>query len=298
MIEAESARKETPMRSRLTLTAVATVTLVALGACSSSKPLTSADSSVSSAPTTTIGATTTVATVTTATVPATTTPPTFPTTLAPVVPSLPAGSTVLGAPTNLHADAGTIPLPGDLANCDADPGMPGFHNEECFSNPSFSNGVVVMVQRENGDGHYRVIVFFKKAGSNDYASRYVAEEPGAGTWSSVHAVVGDYNADDGAEVWVGYRAAGSGGYLDLDLLDPRPSGAFFLGGLQGLPKGAIHVRPGGADIATAVYAGADPTCCPSSVLNQQIAHLGEQWYVTAGSTAPAASAPVVASDFP
>ena len=165
-------------------------------------------------------------------------------------------------------------------------------------NPSFSNGVVVMVQRENGDGHYRVIVFFKQNGSTDYLSRYVAEEPSAGTWSSVHAIVGDYNADDGAEVWVGYRAAGTGGYLDLDVLDPRPNGSFFLGGLQGLPKGAIHVRPGGADVSSAVYAGSDPTCCPSSMRNQQIAHLGDQWYLTAGASTPSGSAPVVTSDFP
>ena len=281
------------MRSRFVPAASVAILLV-LAACSDSKSLdtlsttAAADattSTVSSTSTSAAGGTTTVASA--GTVPAATS-----------VVTLPPYGTELGQPTNLAPDVGTIFLPGDLANCDSDPGMPGFHNSECVASPSFSDGLVVMVQQENGDGHYRVVVFFKQPGSADYASRFVATEPGAGTWSNVHVEVGDYNADDGVEVWVGYRVAGTGGYLDLDVLDPRPDGSFFLGGLQGLAKGRVDVQPGSADVISAVYAGSDPNCCPSTMLLQKIIPSAGTWRINTGTAYPTASAPPSGSDFP
>ena len=281
------------MRSGFLLAGPVTMLMI-LAACTDSKSLDTLNttaatdvttSSVPASSTTAADSSTTVASA--GTVPVST----------PVV-TLPPYGTELGQPTNLQPDAGTIFLPGDLANCDSDPGMPGFHNSECMASPSFSDGLVVMVQQENGDGHYRVVVFFKQGGSTDYASRFVAEEPAAGTWSNVHVEVGDYNADDGVEVWVGYRVAGTGGYLDLDVLDPQPDGAFFLGGLQGLAKGRVDVQPGSADVMSAVYSASDPNCCPSSLLLQKIIPSAGTWRINAGTAYPTASAPPSGSDFP
>ena len=267
--------------------------LMVLTACSDAKSLDTLNTTAGSDVTTTAPATSTTASNSTTTVaPASTVP------VSTVAVTLPPYGNELGQPTNLQPDAGSIFLPGDLANCDSDPGMPGFHNSECVASPSFSDGLVVMVQQENGDGHYRVVVFFKQPGSADYASRFVAEESGAGTWSNVHVEVGDYNSDDGVEVWVGYRVAGTGGYLDLDVLDPRSDGSFFLGGLQGLAKGRVDVQPGSADVMSAVYAGSDPNCCPSSMLLQKIIPSAGAWRINAGTTYPTASAPPSGSDFP
>lgn len=225
---------------------------------------------------------------------------TTPPTVAPTVPptTVPIIATPLPAITNLQPDAATLTLAAAVTDCSADPGFAGYVTEQCVALPSYSNGLVAMIQRATADSRRRVILFFKKATSPDYESRYLAVEPATGTWTSVRAEVGDYNGDDGVEAWIGYRYTGTGGYLDLDVLDPRSDGTFFLGGLRQLPKGSINVRPSGADVSSAVYVGADPTCCPSSLLIQTITRSGLQWRIDAGAAYPAASAPGVSSDFP
>ena len=193
--------------------------------------------------------------------------------------------------TNLHPDAATITAADAASICTLDAAQ--YTTEQCVQAPSFNNDMAVLVQRHVGDQIYRVVVMFKKATAPvHYESSYIATEPAVGAWSAVHAEVADHNGDTFAEAWIGYRYAGTGGYLDLDILDPRATGSFFLGGLRELPKGRVDVRTGGADVISA--ADVDAT----SFLVQAIGYSGLQWRVNTGTLFPLATAPPIVSDFP
>jgi hypothetical protein len=288
-----------PIRIAVALAGVALL----VSACSDSKQIagTGSDTSVidtlDSGVTTTAdpGATTVPSTVAPVTTPAPVTVASTGPTPGPTAPPPAPGSTPLGATTNLHATpGGGITLPAAFA-CDYDPGIPGWNVADCQSMPSYNDGLIAMVLRQSGDGHFGVAVLFR-SGAN-FVQRYWAEEPGAGTWSGVTLQVGDYHFDDGAEVWVGYRYDGTGQYLDLDVLDPLPGGVFFLGGVQGLDHGVVDLHPGGATVQDAVYAASDPGCCPSNMRQRTITFAADRWRIDAGTTTPAASTPVISGDF-
>jgi hypothetical protein len=298
-------------RNRTGVMAVVASALLLAAACSDSKSIAGADtsstsssvvatttSSVVAASSTTIGSETSLAPATTL-APA----PTIAPTVAPPPPPPSAGGVVLGQPTNLQAAAvPAVALPPDYTCDGSDPGIPGWHVVDCQYMPSYEAGVVTLVAQRNDDGSYGVFVLFQEEGM--LRSLFEAYEPGAGTWSGVTVQVGDFHFDDGAEVWIGYRYAGTGQYLDLDVLDPQPEPAdfpasrnFFLGGLQGLDHGSVDLHPGGATVLSAVYGASDPGCCPSSFLVREVTWAADQWRINAGTTYPAASVPPVPSDF-
>ncbi|HAP77861.1 MAG TPA: hypothetical protein DCR14_17485, partial [Acidimicrobiaceae bacterium] len=225
-----------------------------------------------------------------------------PATPAPTV-APPAGGAVLGAPTNLRGvSVPSVVLPENFLCDGTDPAIPGWTVVDCQQMPSFQAGVTTLVARRVDDGRFGVFVLFLDGGN--LVSLYEAQEPAPDTWMSVTVVLGDFHFDDAAEVWVGYRYAGTGQYLDLDVLDPRPEGPdfpatrdIFLGGLQGLDHGQVDMRPGGATVLTPVYADSDPNCCPSSFRVREISWASGNWRINAGTTYPAASAPSVVSDF-
>ena len=205
-------------------------------------------------------------------------------------------ATALPSTTNLQATpGGGVTLPASYSCAFGDAGIPGWTTDYCQEMPSYSDGLMALVLHRNDDGRFAVVVLFR-SGTN-LVQRYRAEEEGPGVWADVVVELGDYNADDGAEVWVGYRYDGSGGYLDLDVLDPRPDGSFVLGGVQGLDHGVVDLHPGGATLQQAVYAASDPGCCPSTVRQRAISFSGGQWRITTGTDYPAASAPALTGDF-
>lgn len=294
-------RTRPPVTAARRAFAVALVVATALAAagCSSSKGVTGASTTsvptASSAPTAT---STPAESLPPTTAVATTAPTPAPTAPAPT--PAPGGSggsgAVLPAATNLQATpGGGVTLPGTFSCGAGDPGIPGWTVADCQEMPSYADGVTTLVLRRNDDGRFGVVVLFSSGGS--LVQRFRAEEEGPGVWNDVVVQLGDFNGDDGAEVWIGYRYDGSGGYLDLDVLDPRPDGSFLLGGLQSLDHGVADMHPGGATVQQAVYAASDPGCCPSSVRQREISFSGGQWRVTAGSDYPSASAPVISGDF-
>lgn len=279
--------------------AVAAATALAAAGCSSSKGVTGASTTSlptsSSAPT---AASAPAESVPPTSAVATTAPAPAPTAPAPT--PAPGGSggsgAVLPAVANLQATpGGGVTLPATFSCGAGDPGIPGWTVADCQEMPSYADGVTTLVMRRNDDGRFGVVVLFASGGS--LVQRYRAEEEGPGVWNDVVVQLGDFNGDDGAEVWIGYRYDGSGGYLDLDVLDPRPDGSFLLGGLQSLDHGVADMHPGGATVQQAVYAASDPGCCPSSVRQREISFSGGQWRVTAGSDYPSASAPAISGDF-
>ncbi len=299
-------------RIRTRSMAIVAGALLLAAACSDSKSISGAatsstsssvaatTSSVTETTTTTIGSETSLA-PDTSLAPA----PTIASTVAPPPPPPPppAGGFVLGQPTNLQASVvPAVSLPSDYSCDGSDPGIPGWHVIDCQYMPSYEAGLVTLVAQRNDDGSYGVFVLFQEEGM--LRSLFEAYEPGAGTWSGVTVQVGDFHFDDGAEVWVGYRYAGTGQYFDLDVLDPQPEPAdfpasrnFFLGGLQSLDHGRVDLHPGGATVLTAVYSASDPNCCPSNFLVREITWAANQWRINTGTSYPAASVPAVTSDF-
>ena len=273
-----------------------------VAASTTAGPSTSVAESTTAAPSTT-GVTTvapTAAPTTAATTPSTTVAPAP--TAAPAT-TLP-GSSLLLADTNLQpSGAITFSLPsGDDFCTDFVP--PGWDPYSCANLVSLANFYVV-VQRQAGDGHFRVAVIVPTSGTN-YQSEYIAEEPAAGTWSDVKVVHGSFHFGsgpfngDGEGLWVGYRYEGTGQYLDLDVVEWNEDGTATRGALKELDHGAVHVRPGGADIVTAVYGPSDPGCCPSQVLKQTLTYAASsnRWRIDAGTLlAPDDPAAAVASDF-
>lgn len=297
-------------RSRTLAMALVVGSLLLASACSDSKKITGADgtsTSVSDSTTSSTVDTSTSSSVSESTVAATTTPTTAPapatTTATPTTTGGGGGGVRLGQPTNLQtASSPVVSLPSSYVCDGSDPGIPGWVVEDCQQMPSYNAGVTTLVARSSGDGSFAVFVLFQEEGA--LRSTFEAYEPGAGTWDSVTVQLGDYHFDDGAEIWVGYRYAGSGSFLDLDVIDPQPEGPdfpatrdFFLGGLQGLDGGQVDLHPGGATVLTSVFAGSDPNCCPSSFLVREISWAANEWRIDAGTTYPSASVPDVFTDF-
>lgn len=298
-------------RSRTRAIAVLVGALLLASACSDSKKISGADgtstsvadSSTSSTVVDTSSSTSAPTSVVETTAPPTTAPAPATTAATPTTAGGGGGGVRLGQPTNLQAASSpVVSLPSGYICDGSDPGIPGWVVEDCQQMPSYNAGVTTLVARSAGDGSFAVFVLFQEEGA--LRSTFEAYEPGAGTWESVTVQLGDYHFDDGAEIWVGYRYAGTGGFLDLDVIDPQPEGPdfpatrdFFLGGLQGLDGGQVDLHPGGATVLTSVYAGSDPNCCPSSFLVREISWAANEWRVDAGTTFPAASTPDVFTDF-
>ncbi len=262
------------------------------------------DSSTTSITATTVAETTSVATTIPATaVPATTAPATTTPATSPPATTAPSGLTALPTNTNLQPAAGlsfTVSPGGDFCT-EFIP--PGWVTEYCESFVALANFYAV-VQREAGDGHYRVVVMVPTGSGNDYVEEYEAQEPGAGTWSAVTVVHGSFHfgtgpfGGDAEGLWVGYRYAGTGGYLDLDVLEWFEDGSARRGALKELAKGAVDVRPGGAAVVSAVYAADDPTCCPSSFLRREMSWSSNRWRIDPGILlAPDDPLAAVVSDF-
>lgn len=289
-------------RTRTRSFALVAGVLLLTAACSDSKKISGADSSSTSSSvavssTTVVESTTTTGPETTVAV--TTVPATVPATPAPTIPA-PTG-TVLGQPTNLQYATGESVVLDDGFLCGTgDPGIPGWTVDDCQQAPTIYGDVTTLVTHRNDDGRFAVFVLFHREG---YLRAVLeAYEPGPGTWSGVTVELGDHDSDGSAEVWVGYRYAGTGQYLDLDVVMPLPEADFpattsyFLGGLQSLDHGVIDMHPGGATVQRAIYGASDPGCCPSQFLQQEITSAGTEWRIDAGVTYPAASTPPLTGD--
>lgn len=287
--------------------ALSCVAVVALAACGGDDGVNSGDVV---GPTTSAGVTTSAADTTVpdtsaveTTVAETTVAPTTeaPTTAAPAttatlppitISTLPPVVDALADNTNLqpsNAISFTLPPGGEVC---ADFTPPGWVTDSCQSFVALENFYAV-VQREAGDGHFRVVVLVPDGGA-DWISEYVAEEPGAGVWSAVTVVPGSFHFGSGPfngdamGLWVGYRYDGTGQYLDVDVVEWNEDGTATRGALKELDHGGVDLRAGGADVRSAVYGPSDPGCCPSQVRVQTIDYRPtvNRWHIDTGTLVP------------
>lgn len=160
-----------------------------------------------------------------------------------------------------------------------DPGIPGWGVEECYQAPSYAGQMIVLKLYRRDDGRPGVAVLFPVG--DHFEQRYFAQfEPDV--LDAISIFLEDLNGDDGVEAWIGYKYQGTGKYLDFEVLDPRPDGSFFLGGVHSIDHGRVDLHPGGATVRLPLYQLGDPNCCPSLVLHRIVAFDGTNWLINEG----------------
>jgi hypothetical protein len=87
-------------------------------------------------------------------------------------------------------------------------------------------------------------------------------DPQQRTFANVRAQVADVSGDGYEDLVVGYRAAGTGGFLDVDVITGSASGPKVAGHTR-LAKGTADVRRDRIVDYSAVYRRTDGTCCPT-----------------------------------
>ncbi len=115
--------------------------------------------------------------------------------------------------------------------------------------------------------------------------------------TAVDLFIGDYAGIGRPAVFIGYRTDGSGSFLDFDIVQSE-AGGFDVRGIRGIDHGNVGLptdEPG--VVISAVYADADPNCCPTSMLYQDLAYVDGAWAVTPGTLYPTAAAPAWALAF-
>ena len=143
----------------------------------------------------------------------------------------------------------------------------------------------------------RVVEVYVKVGSS-WTENYSATEDFDFELSAVALYISDYAGIGHPAAFVGYRIEGTGHFLDFDIVQSRGDGSLDVRGMRGLDHGNIGLpsaEPG--VVVSAVFAGSDPNCCPTSMLYQGLAYVGGAWSIDTGTLYPSASAPVVAFAF-
>lgn len=143
----------------------------------------------------------------------------------------------------------------------------------------------------------RVVEVYVKVGSS-WVENYRTTEDYDFELTAVDLYIGDYAGIGHPAAFIGYRIDGTGHYLDFDIVQSQGGGTLDVRGLRGIDHGNVGL-PGDEPgvVVSAVYATADPGCCPSSMLYQSLDYVGGAWSVNDGTLYPTASAPVWAFAF-
>lgn len=88
-----------------------------------------------------------------------------------------------------------------------------------------------------------------------------------------HVEVADLDGSSGAEMVVGFRNTGSGGFLQLEVIGAH--GAVV--GHLSLDQGRAEIGPGGLTVWEAQYGPDDANCCPRTFTRDRIAFDGERF---------------------
>ncbi len=149
---------------------------------------------------------------------------------------------------------------------------------------SSSDGVYVwVVVRDDVSNRFFAIVW-KEIAPNDWVPKLRLLEPAAGTWDSVTIVAADIDSGPNQELVSGVRYAGTGGYLDVDVIDIRSGDPAVVAALPGLESATVYAEASaGLHIWLPNFAPGDPLCCPSSWSEYILASAGGSWVASAGA---------------
>lgn len=274
--------------------------LLALAACSSSRTQTTATSTTAGPTTTaagdaptTIGGATTIATTMPATSLATTTVPEGgfgePVPLDDE-PSAWIGGSQEGDPEVLGAPDSCAPF------FDAIAGGP-YTVQQCGIWNALGGDRVWTLTKGSTDRFFAIV--WQQIAANDWVPALRALEPAADTWLDVTILTDNIDGGPNDELVMGTRYEGTGGYLDLSIVDIRSGNPRVVAVSNGVHQGIALLRfETGVEFWTAVYADADPECCPSTFQRYTMfaTDLGD-WLVVPGASLPAGDPGIPASEF-
>ena len=294
----------TSVSSRCAL--VAGVALLALASCSSDKSIKGASATSSSssvvATSSTIDptATTPDPTATSIDPTATTIDPTLTTVAAVTTTAAGPAPTAAPPPPSAPPAAGYTPLGAGRMVVAADPAhVFPVGSITCGAGMSFDYGEVeqcveqddLMVISYRIPEAKRVVEAYVKVGGS-WAERYQSTEEFDFELTAVNLYIADYAGSGRPSAFVGYRIDGTGHFLDFDIVQSRGDGTLDVRGMRGIDHGNVGLptnEPG--VVVSAVFAGSDPNCCPTSMRYQSLAYVSGAWSVNDGTLYPTASAP-------
>lgn len=142
-------------------------------------------------------------------------------------------------------------------------------------------------------------IIWQQTAPNNWVPRMRALEEAAGVWDDFTIRTGNIDSGSNDELVSGARIAGTGGYLDLAVVDIRSGNPRVMAVSNGIPKGSAVLRAStGVEYWTGIYAPADPGCCPSSFQRFTIfATDGGDWLVVPGATLAAGDPGIPVSEF-
>jgi hypothetical protein len=201
------------------------------------------------------------------------------------------GLTELSDVTVAVDDAGTVTVPDAALDCEGgDLGIPGYTTVGCGG----SIDMLVLTLRRVDTGQW-VAAVLKEQGPT-WVSVFVAIEPEAGVWDNVDFRIGEYGAGE-PTAFIGYRYAGSGGFLDIDVVQAVGPG-FLKWGYQGLENGNFASGPDSELLFTQTVAlDTDPLCCPSVIEYREVRYAADAWRIAVAEPHPIDAAPVISTAF-
>jgi hypothetical protein len=131
-------------------------------------------------------------------------------------------------------------------------------------------------------------IVWQQSAPNTWIPLLRAVEESPGVWSDFTIRTGNIDSGSNDELVSGARIAGTGGYLDVSVVDIRSGNPRVMAVYNESTKGVAVLRPGGGvEIWSGVYADTDPGCCPSSFVQHLLVADGPDWLLASGATLPA-----------
>ncbi len=135
----------------------------------------------------------------------------------------------------------------------------------------------IWVVTKSATGRFFAVVWQQTSGFN-WVPRLRLLEPEAGTWDSVVMKAADIDSGPNQELVAGIRYAGSGGYLDIDVIDAIGGNPKVVAHVEGANKGIAYTESKlGVWIWNAEFGPTDPFCCPSAFSQFLLSSDGGTW---------------------
>lgn len=126
-------------------------------------------------------------------------------------------------------------------------------------------------------------VVWQETGPFNWVPRLRVLEPEPGTWSAVTMIADDIDGGPNDELVAGIRFEGTGGYLDIDVIDIIGGNPKVVGHVDSLSKGIAYTEDkAGVRLWGAEFGPDDPGCCPSSYSQNLLASGVGGWILIEG----------------
>lgn len=236
-----------------------------------------APSTTTTTTTSTIASTSTIATTTSA--PPTTAPPTSTTTTTPPASATDPSLTAWIA----GVEEGDPEVTGDGVNCLAFYEATGATSYSACGEWNAVGGRRVWTVTKGASDRFFAVVWQETA-SFQWVPRLRLLEPAAGTWATVVLKAADIDGGPNEELVSGIRVEGSGGYLDIDVIDAIGGNPSVVAHVPGADRGIAFTEENlGVWIYTAVFDAAEPNCCPSRYSQYLLSSDGGDWILSEGA---------------